>query len=401
MKRIFLTLIIMSLLLTSCTKKDSVNDKSDISQDNNEKIIATWITYYEIKQLVDKSDNEGDFESLVCEKIRNLNRYSINNIFLHVRAFDDSFYKSDIFPVSSYCSDAKGNLKFDVLQIFLKVCHSLNVKVHAWINPYRIRNDSDISKINEKSFAYQLLNGDSEKLIKTDSVIYYNPSYTDIQLYVLDGVREILDNYSVDGIHIDDYFYPTTSIDIDEKAYEKYEKAGGTLELDDFRRQNVDSLVSSIYSLVKSYNDRLVFSISPSGDINKNLNELYADVVLWMKTAGYADYIIPQIYYGYDNENMPFQKVLNEWIKIAGKKCKIVIGLGLYKSGSIDIYAGKGKNEWIDYSDILSRQIRLSFDNNADGVSFYSYSYLIDFNENKVITAERENILKQMDLYVT
>ena len=401
LKKFISVLIIFSILLTSCAKIDEAEKESPISNENNKKIVATWITYYEIKQLVEKSDNIIDFESMIYEKIQYLKKYSINNIFIHVRAFDDCFYKSSVFPVSVYCSDDNGELKFDVLQVFINVCHSLDIKVHAWINPYRIRNDGNISKIHKKSYAYQFLEESSEKLIISDSFIYYNPSCVEINSYILSGIREILDNYYVDGIHIDDYFYPTTNTDIDDSIYAEYIKSGGLLSIDDYRRECVNSLVASIYSLVKSYNSDLVFSISPSGDINKNYNELFADVTHWMNSIGYVDYIIPQIYYGYNNENMPFERVLNEWMSKNDKECIIIIGLGLYKSGKKDIYAGNGINEWLDSTNIIARQIKHCFDNNADGIAFYSFSNLLGLDENRTIAIENENIIKQMELYVT
>ena len=401
LKKFISVLIFFSILFTSCTKIDEAEKEKPIPIDNNKKIVATWITYYEIEELVDKTDNIVDFESLIYEKIQSIKKYSINNIFIHVRAFDDCFYKSNIFPISVYCDDNDGELKFDVLQVFINVCHSLDIKVHAWINPYRIRNDGNISKIHKKSYAYQLLEESSERLIISDSFIYYNPSCVEINSYILSGIREILDDYYVDGIHIDDYFYPTINTEIDDSIYDSYKKSGGLLSLSDYRRECVNSLVASIYSLVKSYDRKLIFSISPCGDLNKNFNELYADVTHWMTSTGYVDYIIPQIYYGYNNENMPFEKVLNEWMSKNDKECKIIIGLGVYKSGKKDIYAGNGINEWLDFTNIIARQVKHSFDNNADGISFYSFSDLLVFDENSVVSTENKNIIKQMELYVT
>ena len=391
----------MSIFLTSCTINEKPKKENSVSIENNERIVATWITYFEIKQLVDMTDNLIDFQSMINEKIKYLKKYSINNVFIHVRAFDDCFYKSSFFPVSVYCSNENGELKFDILQIFINTCHSLDIKVHAWINPYRIRNDGNISNIHKNSYAYQFLEESSERLIISDSFIYYNPTSIENHEHIINGIREILDNYNVDGIHIDDYFYPTTNKNIDNSIYAEYINSGGLLSLDDYRRECVNSLVASIYSLVKSYDSNLIFSISPSGDIKNNYSKQFADVSLWMSIKGYADYIIPQIYYGYDNENMPFERVLDEWMSYDNKVCKIIIGLGLYKSGKKDIYARNGINEWIDYTDIISRQMKCSLDNNADGISFYSFSDLLVIDENSVVSTENKNIIKQMELYVT
>ncbi len=399
MKKTILIFFITSLLLTSCTQKDDFqNKKVEVVDD---KIIATWVTYYEINEMIDQTDSEDELRTIVYNRVSEMKNYAINNIFIHARAFDDCFYESSIYPVSIYCSDENGELKYDILQIFIDVCKLLNIKVHAWINPYRIRNDTDITNIPHNSLAYKLIKEKSEKVIITDNTIYYNPSYKEIQAYILDGVKEILEKYSVDGIHIDDYFYPTTDIDIDNIVYNKYITSGGCLSLDDFRRENVNLLVSSIYSLVKSYDEDLSFSISPNGDLNKNKNELYADVRLWMTNEGYTDYIIPQIYFGFNNETMAFENTLNAWTSIPNIKCKLVIGLGLYKSGKTDKYAGNGQNEWTQNSNIVSNQIKMCFEHNADGFSLYSSDYLLDFDENIQLNHEIENIINMLENYVT
>ena len=255
MKKLIIYIILLSFTFSSCSKPNKQNIENDKNATHNKKIIATWVTYEEIKMLIDATNSKNDFINLIYEKLNVLKNYKVNTIFLHVRAFDDCFYKSDIYPVSIYCSNKDGSLKYDVLEIFINICKLLDIKLHAWVNPYRIRNDSAINKINENTLAYKFINNKSEKIIITENVIYYNPAYVDIQKYIIDGIKEILENYSVDGIHIDDYFYPTTSTMIDNSIFTSYTVSGGKLSLNDFRRRNIDSLISSIYSLVKSYGD--------------------------------------------------------------------------------------------------------------------------------------------------
>ena len=400
MKKIFILLLVLSLILCSCVSREHYDNENNMNVGQKNKIIATWITYQEINTLVEEASNENEFRYNVREKIDILKQYKINTVFLHVRAFDDCFYKSTIFPVSEYCDSEKGVLKFDVLQVFLDICSEFNIKLHAWLNPYRIRNNSDIGKINEDSFAFKLVNNDdTEKIIVTNNGIYYNPAYYDIQSYILRGVKEILENYSVDGIHIDDYFYPTTSDEIDKNIFTDYQNNGGVLNLDEFRRQNVNSLITSIYSLIKSYNEDICFSVSPNGDISKNVNVLYADVKLWMNSDGYADYVIPQLYFGYFNENMSFKTLLEEWIDLCNDKSKLIIGLGIYKSGKKDIYAKSGESEWIDNSNIIARQIKDSFDNSVTGISIFSFSYLISYNDVEVLNNEKRCVVEQLEIY--
>lgn len=397
LKKIFLVICSMLILFSSC----SFDNEEDIvlsNKNKDTKIIATWITYNEIIDLIKSVENEDEVKDIVENKIITLKDYSINTIFLHVRAFDDCFYKSNVFPINSYCLSETGTFKFDVLQIFIDVCKSYEIEIHAWLNPYRIRNDSNINAINSEALASKFVNShENEGVIVTENSIYYNPANIDVQEYILRGVREIVENYEVNGIHIDDYFYPTQSKNIDKITYNKYLESGGELSLADFRRQNINTLVSSIFTLVKNFDSNIIFSISPSGDITKNYDESYANVLLWLNEEGYADYIIPQLYFGYEHEFMSFQNVLNEWLN-CGDSTKLIIGLALYKSGKIDEYAMSGENEWINNHDIISRQINDTIKNLCGGYAIFSASYMYNANDNIALYNECNNIMKTLEI---
>ncbi len=385
---ISISFILITLSLMSCTNEE------EIVKSINSPIIATWINYEEIKMIVNSSNSYDEFLDAVKNNVLKLSEYGINTIFLHVRAFDDSFYKSEITPPSDYCA-VNGNLQYDILRTFIDVCKNYDIQIHAWINPYRIRNDSDLSKI-KSSYANSILkeNEKDEKIIITDNSVYYNPAYLENQQYILSCAREILNNYEIDGIHIDDYFYPIKNDEIDSIIYKKYVDSGGTQSKADFRRENVNSLVISLYNLVKSFDEKLIFSISPNANIEYNFNELYADVKLWSSESGYADYIIPQIYYGFDNSKMPFTEILKKWLELNKGENKIIIGLAVYKCGIEDIYAGTGKNEWIDNSSIISKQIKFAYESGCDGVAFYSASHL--YNTSSMLVNQEKNNIKNL-----
>jgi uncharacterized lipoprotein YddW (UPF0748 family) len=119
-------------------------------------------------------------------------------------------------------------------------------------------------------------------------------------------------------------------------------------------------------------------SISPCAKIDTNFEQLYANVVLWSQSEGYADYIIPQIYFGFKHSELPFKSIADEWNKITiGSNVKLVFGLAQYKVGAADEYAGAGKNEWIENNRIIEQQIsyieKLS---GYFGYSLFSYGYL-------------------------
>ncbi|MPM89405.1 hypothetical protein SDC9_136514 [bioreactor metagenome] len=219
---------------------------------------------------------------------------------------------------------------------------------------------------------------DSEKVYICDEGIYYNPTSIEMQKLILNGIKEIVTNYDVDGIHIDDYFYPTTETKIDATAYDRYIDAGGESALDEWRVWNVNSLISGIYSTVKSVDKNVIVSISPSGDINKNLTKLYADTKEWMCNVGYCDWIVPQLYFGFHNEYLPFEEALSEWLNLCkNPKCKIIIGLACYKCNEKDTYAGNGEDEWVNDGTVLKRQIQILKEKKVYGYALFSYKYVI------------------------
>lgn len=395
MKKLIILFLAITILFTSCS---NVSKSEEDKIPDNKIFVGVWFTYKEIKSLCDNSKNTEELIENINNILISLKEYKVNNIFLHVRAFDDCFYNSSIFNVSDYCKGEQGKLKFDILKYFIEIAEKQEIAVHAWLNPYRIRNDNDTDKIFSDSFADKILkeNSDDERIIITDNSIYYNPAYSEVQSYILNGIREIIENYNVSGIHIDDYFYPTSNENIDKNIYNDYLKNGGELNLADFRRNAVNSLVSSIYSLVKSYNYNILFSISPSADIDKNYNSYYADVKLWSQKSGYADMLIPQIYYGFNHSTMPFDTLLNDWMSLQDYDTKIVIGLAVYKAGSEDIYAKEGSDEWLKNNNIIGEQIYSSNNADAFGWSYFSASYLYK-SMNTAVENEKSNIIAYTD----
>ena len=198
---------------------------------------------------------------------------------------------------------------------------------------------------------------------------YLVPAYKEVRELINREVSEILDNYSVDGIHIDDYFYPTVSPEFDGESF----AASGSSDLDKWRLSNITEMVKGIYDTVKAGDDRILFGISPQGSIPANYDSQYADVRLWAGQKGYCDYILPQIYFGFRNETAPFEKTLREWEDIRGSSgVSLIIGLAGYKTGKEDQWAGAaGELEWIEDADIIEKQINAVENSSADGYSVY------------------------------
>lgn len=379
---VIIILSIISFVFSSCKINIKPQNETVIPKtDESEFIKAVWLNYNELAMKNEPDKSEKAFREKIQTVINNCADNGFNRIIFQVRPFCDAFYNSSVFPASAYLSGVQGAyIGYDALEIAVEYAKQRNIKIDAWINPFRAAYDTDTAKLSEDNPAKKWLANESTQrnVIILDNGIYLNPAKSEVQKTVLDGVREILENYKVDGIHIDDYFYPTADESFDLTEYNEYLQSGGALSQADWRRENINTLVSQMYSAVKSYDENLVFSVSPSGNIEKNINSYYADVKLWCSEEGYVDVIMPQLYYGFNNEKMPFEKVFNEWVSIkTADSVRLCIGLAFYKYTKEDLYAGTGINEWTENNDIISRQIELIADSEScDGFALYSYSYV-------------------------
>lgn len=370
MKKLIPFLAIIILLFSSCQQIKHQ------TENNNSEIRGIWISCYD--HISAESKSKEEYKSETDKMFRRIAESGLNTAFIHLRAFSDSFYKSDIFPYSHFIAGSQGNeLSFDPFAVMLKSAEENEISVHGWINPFRISTNPDPSLLCKDNPAKKILdhgNHNGEIVIQTNG-IYYNPSCTSNHKLVIDGVREILEKYDIDGIHIDDYFYPSTDESVDNIQYGQYTQSGGTLPLNEWRIANINAFVSGLYGAVKSFGDEITFSISPSADNDKNTNELYADCELWLREKGYADLIIPQIYFGFNHSKFGFADLLNKWSSFErNPEVSLACGIAAYKCAYEDEYAGNGINEWLDYNDIIARQVT-AIKNNPDYSGFVIFSY--------------------------
>lgn len=266
MKKI-LCIVLTLLLLSGCSPADNANE--NISKQNY--ITGVWVSYSELDTML-----MGDFKTEFNVAVQNCLSRGITDMFVHVRPFCDSYYPSELFPLRATAATHG----FDVLEYMINVCHQSGIKFHAWLNPYRVRTaDNDISNLHENSPAKIWLSDetvDNDINVSTVGGIYLNPAESEVRALIIDGIREIIDNYSVDGIHFDDYFYHTTESIFDEQSYSAYcSEAQKPLALDDWRRANVNALISGAYTAIKFKNKDIVFSISPSASIDENYNKIW------------------------------------------------------------------------------------------------------------------------------
>ena len=366
-------LLLAMLTLSSCgIIEKSKNDKKLTGKE----ISAVWISYTELSMKDENGGNEDSFRDKISEMFDNCAQLGINTVFAQVRPFCDAMYPSEIFPWSAYLTGYQGDpVYYDPLEIMVEEAHERGLGLHAWINPFRVSFDTDTDKLSEKNPAKKLLSDEKTKdrVVTADGGLYLCPASTQNHKLIIDGVREIIRNYEVDGIHIDDYFYPSTDISVDKTYYEEYKKSGGALFYDKWRLEVISSFVSQMYTAVKSERNDCIFSVSPAGNINNNYEEEYADVERWCSEKGYCDWMIPQIYYGFENEALPFDKACKSWSELdKSDDVRMIYGIPAYKvNGEEDEFKAGGG--------IIEKQISAAkATDNYGGVAFFSYSSLVD-----------------------
>ncbi len=357
-----------------------------------------WITYLEYASIL-RNKSEKSFKKSVGEYFDNIAGLGFNTVYVQVRAFGDAYYQSDLFPSGEQFDGTIGTENaFDALQVMIDCAHERGLSIHAWVNPMRLMTTKQLKNIDSSYIIKKWYNSKSKNgcyIVKSGDRWYLNPAYGEVTDLIADGIKEIVSNYKVDGIQIDDYFYPTTDKSFDAAAY----KASGTeLSLSEWRTANVSKMVKKLYKAAHSQNSSVVFGISPQGSVENNYSQLYADVKTWCSKKGYCDYILPQVYFGFKSEALPYKNVIAEWNKMVNKSdVKLVIGLAAYKIGEEDKWAGKGSREWQQSSDILSRQMAAAEElSNYGGTAIYRYQSLFEPETDvaKQVNKELKNIEK-------
>lgn len=338
---------------------------------------AVWFSYIDLADML-TNKTEEQFKTAISEAFENVTNLGLNTVYVHVRPFGDSFYKSEIYPTTRFFTgEVVEELPFDALEIMVQKAHEKGISIHAWINPLRCEKEQYFENYSENFKLKQWYDDEDffgKYILKVENStsLWLNPAYIEARQLICDGVREIVENYNVDGVHIDDYFYPTTDENFDKSAFSSTEFASVT----DFRLQNTNLLVKEIYDTIKEINPDVLFGISPQGNISNNYTQLYADVENWAKNSGYCDYIVPQIYYGFENETQPFGEVAQTWSDMTCDDVKLVVGLAFYKVNE--------DGEFSQNKGIIASQIEFSQQlESYGGVALYNYKNIFESENEK------------------
>lgn len=378
----------------SILKKVSVTNYSNPKYADQYK--AVWFAYYDYQKYLKSysKNNETNFRSYFKKVLTNCKSKNLNTIIVHVRPCSDAMYSSAYFPTSEYIAKKQGKtLSYDPLAVMVEEAHKQGVAIEAWINPYRVSFKTDYSKLSKDNPARIWHQSEETKrnVLSYGGKLYYNPSKEEVRTLIIDGVKEIVQNYDVDGVHMDDYFYPSfssknykTAFDAKEYNASPEKKNGDSIVT--YRRKQVDLLVKGIKSAVEETNPNVSFGISPAGNIDnlKSKYKYYVDIEKWTNSTEYVDYIAPQIYWGFHHSVAPFDKVTNRWEKITDQnKVKLYIGLPAYRVGTSSAN-NKAEYSELHSSNILRKMIQYGRKKSADGFIVFDYE---DLNRSKAKSA--------------
>lgn len=383
------------------TSEEGKIPTNDYKPLNYEYMKAMWLYQYKNQSLFkDKGQqrDEADYREKVTQICSNLKRDGFNTLFLQVRGHGDCFYPSELFPPTTYVVPSyTDTFAYDPLEIFVEIAHEHEISLHAWVNPYRLLTANQIKRVPEKyAIGKWYKESEGDYVVRVGDRYYCNPAYPEVQQLVIDGAIEICSKYNVDGLHIDDYFYPDGADNsFDSLAYATL-GAGKTQK--QFRFDSVNTLVKGLYDAVHAVNKDLMFGISPAGNIDANRGYLCADVDTWCSTPGYIDYIAPQAYWSFSHKlnYAKYNICTDNWARlITCDSVKLIMGMGLYRT--VGVEQSSTDPDWFLYKDNIKRMVEHTYAyEKADGFIMFDYESLYDIMTGEYITVneeERNNFL--------
>lgn len=363
---------------------------------NYERMKGLWLFQYTSSTSLFKNGSsqrsESSYRELVQRIIDNMATDGFNTIFLQVRPYGDALYPSEVYPPSPYATSSTGyggSFTYDPLEVFIEIAHEQGISVQAWLNPMRLMTTSSMSSISAKYKLKQWYNDSSKNgtyIVANGGRYYLNPAYPETRQLVVDGVMEICENYDIDGIHFDDYFYISiededTDLQFDQAAFNLYGSSYGSSSSlsvrKEFRRQQVNTLIREIYSAISEYDDDILFGISPAGNISNNqTGYLCADVQTWCSTPGYIDYIAPQVYwsFSYSWDPAKFDVCTESWADLVTcDEVDLYIGLATYR-GTNNAESSSSDPDWARYKNNIARMLNyMQYHDKVKGWIMFKY----------------------------
>ncbi|MBE9006065.1 family 10 glycosylhydrolase [Fortiea sp. LEGE XX443] len=299
-------------------------------------------------------------QSELVEIVNQLQALNFNALILQVRPEGDALYASELEPWSAWITGTQGRAPepfYDPLEFAIAECHKRNIEIHAWFNPYRAKTSTKGSPNVRPHIAIT----HPEVVYQWGNQLWMDPGSKIVQDRAYNVILDVVRRYDLDGIHLDDYFYPYPiqgQVFPDSKTYAAYRATGGLLTLDDWRRENVNQMVLRLWNGIKAAKPHVKFGISPFGIYRPGqpagitgldaYSVLYADSRKWLE-QGWIDYLAPQLYWRIEQTKQSYPALLKWWTDVNSQQRHIYTGNNL---GQLD---GKA---WKD--DEIDKQVKIS-----------------------------------------
>ena len=429
MKRIISRLLLVLALVITLGYVSTVKTEAVVSGDNPVELRGVWVATVSNIDIAKQTNTSAQgiqaYKDRLTAILNKMENFGMNAMFFQVRPSNDAFYESAYNPWSEYFAGRGVNPGWDMLSWLANECHKRGIQLHAWLNPYRVTGSNvydyskdsleEINNIkknlrasikntgqkinnpilieNDEEFLEEIVAGAEDKLV-------LNPARQLTIDHITNTISELINNYELDGIHFDDYFYPSGGIEqgVEQKDYAAYKANGGTLDIKNWRRENVNKMVKAVSDLVADFNESheryVAFGISPAAvwapsterctdsrgqeggmDVAcgsySSYNDLYADTRKWVSEE-WIDYILPQDYYPRGGN---YEQIVSWWASEVAKTSgvKLYVGTGLYRFSS-------GSNVWTDPDEIINQfdyvLSKAAIRRNVSGYVMFSYRNL-------------------------
>ena len=387
LKKISLLAITVLTAATLNASNITVGNSTNAAKVNNQKITKSkelrgvWVASvsnidWPSKKGLSADQQKREFLTI----LDNVKKWNMNAVFVQVKPTSDAFYPSKYSPWSEYLTGTQGvNPGYDPLKFMVEESHKRGIEFHAWFNPYRLSTSSSRDRLSSDNIGRKR----PEWTVAYGGQLYLNPGIPEVNDYVVNSIVEVVKNYDIDGVHMDDYFYPYKVKNQEYPDSEQFRKYGSKFSsVADWRRNNVNTLVEKLHKAIKKEKKNVEFGISPFGVWRnsstdpirgsetkagvQNYDDLYADILLWMNKS-WIDYVAPQIYWNQGHRSAEYNTLVKWWSKYAGQSnTNLYIGQAAYKI-----------NEWKDAKELINQ---INFNRNypeVKGSIFFSYKSLL------------------------
>lgn len=354
----YISALFFILFLTfSCRSSKQTISYSDLKYPKREFRGAWLSTAWQSRY---KSMNSEQMKAYFTQSLDQLHKVGINAVIFQVRPQADAFYKSKYEPWSAHLSGTQGVVPedgFDPLAFLVAECHARGMELHAWLNPYRVTTSANDQLVKDHIY-YQK----PDLFVTYGDKIYFDPGKKESRNFICKVVKDIVLNYDVDAIHMDDYFYPYPIVGVDFPDDASFQETRQQFGFDissknDWRRNNVNLLIKEIKETLMGTKPWVRFGISPFGIYRnkkstpdgsgsntnglQNYDDLYADVKLWVK-EGWVDYNLPQLYWEIGHKSADYN-ILVEWWAANNFDKPLYIGQDVVRTMNAEVAEGRSE----------------------------------------------------------